>query len=287
MTNNTTGRAELAGILTRAEERLWVDFQDAGAFDHRGNIGTGRESAVISFLRARLPSRYKIASGEVVDLAGTRSGQIDVLIYDGSVTAPLLIQDDDQVLLAAEALLATIEVKSKLTKSETEKAISGISKIRRFRPWGLDWARSRPRGAQADDGLPRYFASVLAFDSDLSAADWTYKELTRFRSACSTAEVHVEYIDRVAVLTRGLILPAEGAAVTHAEDRKVLGMWYSALLNFLSREAARRKPFPWADYESWDGRSWEHVLPEEFTAPPPVSYSKTNIGKYKAGRLKS
>ena len=40
----------MAGILKRAEDRLWADFEDSGAYVHRGIIGSGREDAVANFL---------------------------------------------------------------------------------------------------------------------------------------------------------------------------------------------------------------------------------------------
>jgi hypothetical protein len=282
MTRVTTGSDELGKILKRAEDQLWVDFEQSGAFKHHGNQGTGRELALIRFLNERLPGRFRAANGEIVDVGGERSGQIDILLYDRVGTAPLLTQPDGRVLIGAEAVLAVIEVKSTLSKSELQKAINGFVKVRSLRPWGYPWARYRPRGKQADKG-PRCFSSIFAFDTDLGKVDWALKELTRVRSESVSAGFHPEHLDRIVVLSRGLLLPADGLSASSKLDRQVLGMWYSALLHFVTREADRRAPFPWHDYESWDSREWDQTLPGSFTAPEPATYSRTQIGKYKAG----
>src|ERR1700730_17738788 len=102
----TTGSNELGQILKLAEDQLWVDFEQSGAFKHRGNRGTGREQAVVKFLNEHLPGRFRVATGEIVDVGGERSGQVDILGYDRLQTAPLLIQADGRVLIGAEAVLA-------------------------------------------------------------------------------------------------------------------------------------------------------------------------------------
>lgn len=283
MTKKPVGATSLGEILKTAEDQLWVDFNRAGAFKHRGNIGTTRELGLVAFLNAKLPSRFKAASGEIVDIGGTRSAQTDVIVYDAHANAPFVIEDDGRVLIGAEAVLAVIEVKSTLTRNEIIKVIGGVKKIRRLRPWGQEWARYRPRGTAADEG-PRCFSSVLAFRTNLGRKEWSGKELGRIREECTKELLPAEHIDRIAVLSRGLVLPADGLVVSNDSERRVLGMWYSALLNFLTRESDRRLDFPWTDYESWEGRKWEQVFPPDFSAPTPPIYSKTQIGKYKSGR---
>lgn len=278
-----TGSQALRDILTQSEARLWVEFQESGVFKHKGLSGSGREQALITFLNGHLPGRFRAVSGEVVDVGGKRSGQIDVLIYDAVNSAPLLTQLNGNVLLAAESLLATIEVKTTLTGDQVEHAAGGILKVHSMRPYGQNWARYRLRDEAADLG-PRVFSTVLAFKTDLGEADWGKKELARIRNKCASVGLHLEYLDRVAVLSRGLLLPAEGRLVSQQKEHQILGTWYSALINFLSREYPRRGPMPWSDYESWEGRTWTQVLEPAFTAPTPAPFSSTQIGKYKAGR---
>jgi len=69
-------------LLERAEDRLWLAFQESAAVQHSGLKGAGRESAVIDFLEQRLASRCGVARGEAFDSAGERSAQLDVAVYD-------------------------------------------------------------------------------------------------------------------------------------------------------------------------------------------------------------
>lgn len=274
------GGSSLATVLRQAEQGLWLEFERSGIFKHRGLVGTGRENALIEFLRAQLPSRFAVASGEVVDLGGRRSGQTDVLIYDAQAAAPLVIKGDGTVLLGAEALLATIEVKSTLTRSETVKALGGIEKIQTLRPWGQHWARYRGRRKSADDG-PRFFSTILAFDTDHGGTDWPAKELRRVRDECDKLDIPFEHVDRVAVLEHGVVMPADGRVATSELPMSSLGLWYTSLLHFLGREVERRPAFPWPDYDSWEGRKWQSPEGPVFRAPKPVQYSKTQVGKYR------
>ena len=113
-------------ILASAEDELAAAFRRAEAsFQHMGDRGDARESAVRSFLTDQLPARFVVSAGEVMDAAGNVSGQTNVVIYDGLNTRPLFTTNG-VALLPAEALLATVEVKSKLDKSETDKAAGGM-----------------------------------------------------------------------------------------------------------------------------------------------------------------
>jgi hypothetical protein len=68
---------------------------------------------VADFLQQRLPQAYGFSlKGEAVDYLDSRSGEIDIAIFDKIRNAPL---SDDPIWLLVESLLAVIEVKSPLT----------------------------------------------------------------------------------------------------------------------------------------------------------------------------
>ena len=155
-------------------------------------------------------------------------------------------------------------------------------KVRALRPYCRDWGRYRGH-AKADQG-PRYFSSIFAYDTDIVADDWGAKEANRIRKVIAKSGSHPEHLDRVAVLSRGLILPADGLTVSHQKDQRVLGTWFFSLINFLTREANRREQFPWPDYEPREGRSWSQTISPQFSAPSPRVFTQTQINKYKSGR---
>ncbi|WP_420831074.1 DUF6602 domain-containing protein [Agromyces chromiiresistens] len=269
-------------LLKTAEERLWADFKAAGAFDHRPTVGTSREDALIDFLRRRLPTRFGVARGEVIDIGGKRTGQVDVVIFDQHMNVPLNADTGGSVLLPAEALLAAIEVKTTLTKEESRKALVGAQKLYQLQPWGSSWGWVR-RGDSAA-AKPRVLATCLALDSDLTS-DWSVDELLRLRRVASDQSVHVAHLHSVAVLSRGMIRPAEGLVALEPDHRGVLGMWYFALLGFLVREADRRAPVPWSYYEEAVDRKWLPLAPRITTLPPSTNRTGRAVWDYiRAGR---
>jgi hypothetical protein len=253
-------------ILIHAENELWLDFQKASEYKQNGDIGTSREDAVMRFLKEHLPNRYEICSGEVVDSQGNQSGQIDLMIFDSSTTCPLMTTGKD-VLLPAEALLAVVEVKTTLSMAEIEKSLKGIKKIHTLKPWGDQWSVSRKNGSTADDALPRVLTSIFAYESNLGSTEWAAKEIGRVREQTLLQNSSIEYVDRVAVLNRGFLMPSAGKAVEPREQSGVLNIWFFSLVNFLDREVRRRKAFPWDDYQIRDKKIWKRVLPELYDAP--------------------
>lgn len=182
-----------------------------------------------------------------MDAAERRTGQLDVVIYDRNVTAPLLAEASGD-LLPAESLLAVIEVKSLLTKGEIEKCARAAKAISRLRPYKRPFVPARKGGLSADDGRHRCQFSVVAFSSDLGAKDWCTKEWERLKLVVDGAGVPIDRIDRVLVLDRGMLVPPSATARTAPEGKEMLREWFLHMSNFLIREAARRPPFDLQDY---------------------------------------
>lgn len=264
------GRASFRTLLGHAEGDLWTEFERARELHQSGDIGSAREGALGQFLTTQLPGRFTVADGEILDAHGNRTGQTDLFIFDGSVTRPLQVFPDGTVLLPAEAVLATVEVKSTLTEPEVDRAIRGVDKVHGLRPWGDPWLPPR-QGEPADDRRARVFTSVFAYRSSLTAEPWAKRELERFRARSKACGSPVESVDRLVVLDRGMVLPAPGRVAEPGEERGVLGLWFFSLINFLAREVERRKPFPWDRYEARTPDVWKQVAPPQHdaTRPPP------------------
>lgn len=263
-----SGSAKFQRLLELANDDLGSALQRARAYQNTGDIGDVREDALSAFLRDRLPTRFAVASGEVVDTRGHQSGQTDILIYDCGSTAPLLADGTGHVLLPAEALLATVEVKTHLDAREVRKAVKGIRKLHDLRPWDAPYAVIAGRnGERNDEALPRIFTTVFAYGSDLALTDWPSREIRRVGGVCSEEGLPVPCIDSLVVLDRGLLALAHGSALIPAANQ-VLGHWFFNLVNFLSREADRRQPFPWNDYDMPTGNAWVTASAPVFDAPP-------------------
>lgn len=284
----------IQNLLTEAENRLWTGFTTSQSFKHKGLKGTNRENALATFLRQRLPSRFAVTTGEVIDQGGRQSPQIDVLIYDGSVAAPVLPAEEEggPEIIGAEALLATIEVKSLLKLADVKQAVKSIKELYAMRPFGNDWGWETNREVRFDavGEFPRFFSSVLAFKTDIAESEWPASESSRVLAECRGAGIPYEWVNRVCVLDRGMVHPAAGQVILHQTSRQSLGTWYFNLLNFLSREAVRRKPFPWSAYEPIAVRDRIAIKAADLNhaqrvqARAPKAYSTAQRRKYRAGK---
>lgn len=264
----------LSEILTAAEAGVYAAYQESAAgFAHKGNRGDSRELALRESLQRWLPDRFGIASGEVIDAIGSRSGQIDILIWDQTKNSPLLTHDG-LVVLPVEAVLATVEVKSWLDDAAVQMVAGSVHKLRALRPNGSPWGVSRRNGADATDGLPSFFSSVVAYKSSIASSDWSSSEMSRVRRKFRDEAVPTQWLDRVVVLNEGVLLPSDGKVATFGQESQVLGLWYFQLVNFLSREAERRRPFPWSSYERGLGAAWQSVAPPVADAPAVKKISK-------------
>ncbi|MGH3118964.1 MAG: DUF6602 domain-containing protein [Gaiellales bacterium] len=251
-------------VLEQAEEALWLAFKRTDAVKHSGLTGSGRERAVEQFLAEQLPARFVVAKGEAFDFKRQRSAQLDLVIYDQMAIKPLQI-DSENSMLPAEALLAVVEVKTRLTREETRRCFVGARKLGELRPYGKEFVFSRMGGVDAKDKSPRCLITVFSFETDLKAEDWAEREWDRLREVAAAENVPVERLDRVIVLNRGLIVPPGCSARAAGEKKGLLREWFLHLTNFLAREAGRREPFEWQAYDRHGGQGW--IKLEGYRAP--------------------
>jgi hypothetical protein len=250
----------LARLLSSAEDQLWADFERTRVFSHKGLAGSSRESGVGRFLREHLLSRFVVTTGQAVDARNGITTQLDLVIYDSFLSAPLLKSDDGPELMPAEALLAVIEVKTMFSLAEACKCAAAVASIASLEPYGKRFVASRSGGMDASDGAPRCMYSIFAFDSDVGETGWAVKEWDRLRLAAREASVDVARVDRLTVLTRGLVVPPTCTALPAVDGKGILRDWFLHLSDFLVREAARREPYDWDRYgRRPTAQGWERL----------------------------
>ncbi|WP_439938535.1 DUF6602 domain-containing protein [Nocardia sp. N13] len=99
---------------------------------HAGEEGRWTESLIAEFLRRNLPSSLEVATGFILDTAsGMRSYQIDILIHDPTVAAPIL-RYGDAVVVMPEAVLGAISVKHTLRQKKLAHELRELSAIGRL-----------------------------------------------------------------------------------------------------------------------------------------------------------
>src|SRR5579862_202739 len=89
--------------------------EDASELTHPGLKGRAREVFIKDLLTPFLSPNLGTCTGVVVDSHGGSSEQIDIIIYDKTLIPSLLFTGEDGVV-PFESVLATIEVKSELTR---------------------------------------------------------------------------------------------------------------------------------------------------------------------------
>ncbi len=234
-----------------ALHRFGAAFLETSAVTHTGIKGTKREDALRVFIAERLPTRYGVATGEVVDQFNTSSPQLDVLVFDQ--TRNFSFSEGTGHVLPAEALLASIEVKSKLSAEEVKKSCIAARKLRALRPFKADLGgRDIGAGVQAKK-CARYLHCLFAYDTDLNDKAWIKHEAARFQQHQNSDE---HLIDLVYVLKRGVLNMNGNRGRLEDDTGCAITTFYFTILNFIEREGHRRPDTPYQEYASLLGGQW-------------------------------
>jgi hypothetical protein len=133
-------------------------------------------------------------------LLGESNQQFDIVIYDNTVNFPF--SHGGISVLPAEAVLATVEVKSALNSGEVTKCNTSSRKLRKLWPFDRDLAESNVSNDKLNKlKLCRYFHCVFAYDTDSTADGWGKKERSRITRLADGEHL----IDMVYVLSRGIL----------------------------------------------------------------------------------
>jgi hypothetical protein len=236
-----------------AVKEFGIALKKSSDIAHRGNKGSSREESLRQFFRDRLPRTYAVTEGEVVDLNGLVSPQLDLMFYNQSTNFAL--NADQSSILPAEALLASIEVKTMLSKAEIDKSAIAAKKLRKLRPYdqalggtGVGDSRRKVNGA-------RYYHCLFAYDSDLSEEDWMKREADRIRSLCGGEHL----IDAVYVLNRGLLNMPANIGRLEDDHGGAISNFYFSILNFMQRENGRRAETPFYRYVTHATKAWSKL----------------------------
>ncbi len=110
------------------EHRLLCSSRVPGNAGHPIHKGAAREAFVREFLLGHLGARAAIGTGEIIDassIAGAPRNQIDIVFSKSEF--PKIELGGGLNAFLAESVIATIEVKSRLTKAELKKAVQSAS----------------------------------------------------------------------------------------------------------------------------------------------------------------
>jgi len=232
--------------FSAAIEEFAIALKKTSPINHRTSKGVAREDVLRTFFKQRLPTKFAVTTGEVVDLRGQTGPQLDIMIYDQTVNFALNAEDIQ--VLPAETLLASIEVKSKLNKQEIKSSIEAAKKLKALKPFDIDLVRK-------NTGKPkqcRYYHCLFAYESDMSEDNWVEKEINRFNEQGADNSL----FDSLYVLNRGIINFPNKIWRAEDQDGGAIINFYFSILNFIQRESGRRPPAPIERYVVHKKSSW-------------------------------
>lgn len=118
--------------FNQRSKALFRDDTKANKVRHPGEFGTYRESITADFLRCFLPQHLSIDTGFIVSSLGDVSKQVDLVIYDPSMTPPLESKQR-QRFFPIETVVAAGEVRSEITKQSLDDALERLAEVKDLR----------------------------------------------------------------------------------------------------------------------------------------------------------
>ncbi|PYT03978.1 MAG: hypothetical protein DMF60_16705, partial [Acidobacteria bacterium] len=128
----TDARTNVQGWMRDHSNLLAVSFRSSGRIKHNVTKGESREHQILDTLSNLLPARTSVESNVViVDAADAQSPKFDGALVDRTFW-PRIFADNSTSVVMLDSVLAAIEVKSSLNKSELKDIFSKSSALRRM-----------------------------------------------------------------------------------------------------------------------------------------------------------
>jgi hypothetical protein len=155
-------------LVLQSENQMATLLAEARAkFEHKGDRGSaGAEAPFRDFLTKFLARDLRVGQGEVIDTAGNRSGQTDVVVADAD--HPFLFTADVPGLFLIEGISAAGEIKTVLSSAALEKALESAARFKELRPRQLAGSLITAEDSDIErfyDGRPFF---LVAFESQMT-----------------------------------------------------------------------------------------------------------------------
>lgn len=157
--DNTRLHDILDGLQARLEGGL---RGNRAAVTHPGARGEASEEDWLRILKDHLPHRYQADRAFVIDSLGSRSEQIDIVIYDRQYS-PYLYNQANQRYIPAESVYGVIEVKQDLNREHVRYAGAKAASVRRLHRTSAPIPFAD--GSYQPRLLPRILAGLVTYQS--------------------------------------------------------------------------------------------------------------------------
>lgn len=185
----------IQGWLRDHSEALAISFRSSGRIEHKVTKGESREHQILDTLSKLLPARSSVESNIViVDSADTQSPKFDGGLVDRSLW-PRIFADGNTAVVMIESVLAAIEVKSSLDKTELDDVFNKSSKLRGMRT-----------------GLSKPLITAFAYEcpnANLSFFDFSTSFVSSPDSSPSLICILNQHLFGLARLERGRLVPED------------------------------------------------------------------------------
>jgi len=208
---HTVKRSILYDYFRKSADVLLAEYERSKGQEASANIGYNRELFCNKFLSRVLPPRLTVRRGEIWDSQGNRTGQLDVVILRDDT--PSLTFGEANTFLA-EGVFGAIEVKSNLTTTKLQEALTTLNRVKALSLSG--------DGAMITVGpvLNRPLRCVFAYEG----AEWKtlLRELAKSENAAVADLICI--LNSGALISRGLLLNWEGDAPFYVCEGKAASL---------------------------------------------------------------
>ncbi|MGH1419564.1 MAG: DUF6602 domain-containing protein [Hyphomicrobiaceae bacterium] len=144
-----------------------------------------------------------IASGQIIECASGRlSRQHDIILFDGSILPPITF-DDSTSILPIESVLYTIEIKSKLTRTELVDAHKSAQELAEFK-----YLSGASHQNLVEQQIGKLVSVIFALESDLKPSE--HGEVARYKGVYGDGEPHLKAL---CIVGRGYWFESDGSWV--------------------------------------------------------------------------
>lgn len=159
---NKTNLATLMDGLQRQLVHALTHGRDV--LPHPTEVGDNAELHWIDMLSGFLPKRYAVAKAFVVDVNGTTSEQLDVVVYDQQYSPQIFRNPNGTVYIPAESVYAVFDAKQDLSRANVLYAADKVASVRRMERTTAEIPHAG--GTYGPKAPPRILGGVLTLESE-------------------------------------------------------------------------------------------------------------------------
>lgn len=218
--SNDKPRIDVGEVFHSYSRKVLREYEEAKAASQKLSFDSGpaTEKAVRDFFAQRLPGRYGVGEGFVIDAEGNQSKQCDVVIFDKERTT-VMSTEQSLTFWPFESVYGVVQVKSKLTKPALQSAVENIAAFKRLRRERNDCVRVGGMVSNVGYQNPP-FGMLVAHEEDPALRPGAHEFDNIVGSVDVTHQIDAYCIASGTMGCRGAIQPDGTGAIGLLDERK-------------------------------------------------------------------